>query len=317
MLKPEFAPSQLATSLLHQRCVKTRKPGFCGLKPDLAAQNVMDVIEKMWAKNTLAGRQSVWQRYETYLNHYRLPMNAQTASVWVESTQIQPQGRLGYAKTLMALQNRMKVDTTTLSLYCKGLVADGASVPQKQAIPWTLMDVDLVCAGLPPHETAAIQLCWKTVSRWDEIMRLRHYNFVKIAEDEIIIDWSNQSKSFRHDPFRASKYVVVVGKFVKDIARNLRLNHNMSITDMTTSCFDTHLEKSHHAINLLSAHGIKHGAMNVLAAAAAQGKISPTLLALIAKHKQVVDLTSTTIRYIQDRAAAARMLGTQQATALL
>jgi hypothetical protein len=67
----------------------------------------------------------------------------------------------------------------------------------------------------------------------------------------------------------------------------------------------------------LSAHSLKHGAIDELARMSAAGKIDPSLVARLAKHKQQSDLVESTVRYVTDKVALARMLGTQAATALL
>jgi hypothetical protein len=167
------------------------------------------------------------------------------------------------------------------------------------------------------RDRAALALAWKTASRWDEIQRILPSSIVLVSPQEVIVDWGVRTKASRRDPWRAAKYTVVRGRLTPGIARTIAQWYSgpeRPLTTLTTANISGMLK----AIDCrLSAHSIKHGAMNLLARHAAEGRLDPTKIALVGKHKQVCDLTSTTIRYLTDRVAAARMLGTHQATELL
>ncbi len=85
-----------------------------------------------------------------------------------------------------------------------------------------------------------------------------------------------------------------------------------------TTCTTAQLER---ALKQLgggySAHSIKHGAMAHLVRLGAQGLVSVEQLELIAKHKKASQIAPTTVRYLQDKVATARFLGTQAVTRLL
>jgi hypothetical protein len=56
------------------------------------------------------------------------------------------------------------------------------------------------------------------------------------------------------------------------------------------------------------AHSIKHGAMTQLVYHAALGELRTDQLEIIEKHKSKAEISRATVRYLQDRTAAARML---------
>ena len=66
-----------------------------------------------------------------------------------------------------------------------------------------------------------------------------------------------------------------------------------------------------------SSRSIRNGAIKLLAQAAADGKIPPQTVSVMAKHKMVAMLADTTIRYVQDPVALARIHATDKATLLL
>jgi hypothetical protein len=66
-----------------------------------------------------------------------------------------------------------------------------------------------------------------------------------------------------------------------------------------------------------SAHSVKRGALNFLTQLAAKGQIDPQLLPILAKHKGTPTIPETTVRYVTDKVALARVVGTAAATKYL
>lgn len=309
---------QVVNSLLNARRVAVSRARLQqhGVMIHTAATRVASSLQAVWAPSTLRQRQGLWQRFEAWLRFHGRTMTDHNATLFVETTAAEVQGKHQYAKTLMAVLNRMRIPTEMLSMYAAGLRAQGALVPQQQSAPISRSQLTAMMTQVAPRLQAAMALAWKTASRWDEIHNLQGCNFVLISPQEIIIDWARITKMTRSNPYRASKYTVVIGDLTATIAATIRgILPNESLTTVDAAQMERFLLQS--LGPGYGAQSFKHGAMNVLAQAAANGLLETHLLALVAKHKMTTELSAMTVRYIQDRAAAARALGTSRATTLL
>ena len=64
-----------------------------------------------------------------------------------------------------------------------------------------------------------------------------------------------------------------------------------------------------------TAHSPKRGAIDHLVRKAVEGRIPAAIIPMLAKHSwRLHDFPETTIRYVSDKPALARLLGTQDAT---
>ncbi len=193
-----------------------------------------------------------------------------------------------------------------------GLRAEGATVPQHQAVPMTRRDLLRLANAVSPRLKAALMLAWKCGGRWDEIQQLTQDQFVTISSERIIIAWGQKTKATRTQPFRPDMYTVVEGPWTSEIAAvlvNLRRNERL----ITTSTADLRRHMKAMFGNKYTAHSIKHGVANHLARLAAEGRLTMEQVQRVLKHKEV----TTTLRYVSDRHAAAMALGTHQVTAML
>lgn len=313
---PSTSSADLLTALLLERKVRHRQTIETDIPPETAAARLQDVLRHMWADSTLRGRQQLFSRLLRYRRTHNLPLTSNTALLFLESINATVQTRLAYAKALMALLNRLHIDTTLISLYASSLRALGAIKPLHQATPLTKEDLLVVANTLAPPDRAALFLAWKTASRWGEIASIRGANIISRTRTEIIVNWDQQTKSTRTDPYRASMYAVVVGDLTDFIFLHLESRPQHLITALSTeditAAMRRALPRKHY-----SAHSIKHGAMNILARAAANNLLDYRFMSLLAKHKMTNELSAVTIRYVQDKPAVARLLGTQHATQLL
>lgn len=281
-----------------------------------AAESLSNTVHHMWAASVTRDRQALWQRYTNYLRDKDLPMTAMTAAWFVESCNVLPTSKLAYAKTLMALFNRMSMTSDMLRLQTAGLRGMGALIPQHQATPIAKADVLTLADSLSPSEGAAILLMWKTASRWDEISRISTDNLLLRTPEEIIVNWSDKTKTSRTDPYRPTMYTVVRGDWTARICRHLPDGPSRPLSTLTYSDLLQRLQRMFPQSSY-TGHSFKHGALAAAALAAEQHRLDPTALCLLAKHKTVVSLTNTTIRYLQDNRSAvavARQLGTGEIT---
>lgn len=302
--------------LAHRRKFPKRKAGSVTIRT--AASNLAKIYRAVWAKSTLTKRKNLYLRFNEWLAQHHRPLTDHSATLFLESTGTTKQARHQYGKELMAILNRMQFSTSRLSLYLTGLRALGALMPIKQAkpMPKELVRKILANGRIPQDLKVAIMVAWKTASRWGEVQQLTGENFIYRAPDQVIIDWERKTKTTRSDPYRASKYTVIEGEMTEEIYRAVAtMRPEQCLTQHTTAQLERMLKT--HLGGGYSAHSIKHGAMVHLVRLGAQGLVSVEQLELIAKHKKASQIAPTTVRYLQDRVATARFLGTQAVTRLL
>lgn len=315
-LESEPEVQRIVTSLLkHRRKAPQRRSGTVTIRT--AAMNLAKVYRALWAKSTLAKRKNLYLRFKEWIALHQRPLTDHSATLFLETTGTTKQAKHQYGKELMAILNRMQVPTARLSLYLSGLRALGALMPLKQAKPIARESVLRIAAmNINPNFKAALLVAWKTASRWGEVQQLTGENFIFRSRTQIIIDWERKTKTTRSDPYRASKYTVIEGELTEDIFLVVKdLTASQRLTTVSTERLGRFLKET--LGNGFSAHSIKHGAMSHLVRLGAEGLVTADQLELIAKHKKNTQMAATTVRYLQDRVATARFLGTQRVTRLL
>ena len=275
-----------------------------------------NTVQSMWVEGTWAKRGQLLTRAQQFAATHGTRMTPLTAALFVESLEVAKSTKASYSAALSAtlkMLGHTEAARSPLLLQQRGLRGSGALIPTQQAHPATRCQVLHAMEIAPtPKDKGALMLCRKTASRWGDVAGIQKANLFHFTPREIVVDWMDKTKSSRADPYRASRYTVIRGTGTETIYRCLRhVPQCEPVTTLTTEQLSKLLKQ---VDPRLSAHSVKHGALNDLARVAAAGHLSPTTIALVAKHKQAADLVSTTIRYIQDRLAAARMLRTQDAT---
>lgn len=281
--------------------------------PRLDAQ-LNATLRGLWASSTWAQRQSLWRRLAAFCAASQLPLNDRSAALFILSLGVTAQTQHGYASTLSALFGRLGLPNGLLSLMAAALRAQGALIPLHQARPMQREQLEQLLPTLGRRDAVAMALAWKTASRWSDIQRLIGRQVLLATPEEIIIDFSDRTKTSRSRPFAPQLLVVVRGRWTAAIAEVLsRLLPQEPLTQLTTADVEELLRPLG-----LTAHSIKRGALNLVAAAAEEGRVDPSVLPLLARHKTDSPLVqASVIRYVSNKPALARVLGTQHATALL
>lgn len=289
--------------------------------------NAVLSIRQIWANSTWANRISLVSRVENFRRqHPELQQNTDTALDWsivlfAESTQTIPSSKLTYVKHLLALYKRQEHQLPICSIYATALRATG-SVPMHQARPASHINIDrmLMRASAESRRLqTAIFIAWKTASRWDEISRLTKESFIRVSDNEIIVEWMNNTKTTRLDPWRSSTWTVIhhqapMTYFVEVINS---LQPEEILTPFSTSQFVDWMQKDLQTRHL-TAQSIKRGALTLLVQFVIANQLDIALVPRMAKHKMAVDiLPATTFRYLDDRVSLARMMKTQDASILL
>lgn len=325
LLANQTTMASITTDMLSAIHINIRQTEL--LHPNVAAARVVDVMLKTYADSTLSHRRALFQRYQHYCALFNLPINDNSAVIFIEATAntTQVQTRHQYGKELHAVLGSLGTSTTTLGFYLKGLRSMGALVPLEQATPMDPehLNTFLNDPTIPEDAFLGLMLAWKTASRWADLGGLINdeESFPLLTREEIIVDWGRGTKTTRQDPFRAQKYAVIQGNLTEQIHDIISTRpRGQPLIPMSTDSIRALLAAmcEKHRINKnYTAHSIKHGAANILMLAASQKLVSFQAVTLLLKHKATYDLVAMTVRYVQDRVAMARALGTQEATLLL
>lgn len=322
-----FTPTQLFEHL-----TASDNPALLRQNDDLPPLQRLQVqavraIRQIWANSTWAHRISLVSRMERFRRqHPSLLANTDNALDWsillfVESTHTIPSSKLTYVKHLMALYKRQEHQLPLCSIYSTAL-RGLASVPIHQAKPASNINIDRMLMRSSAESErlqTAIFVMWKTASRWDEISRLTKESFILVTDQEIIIEWMNNTKTTRLDPWRSSTWTVIHHLAPMTHYANTinSLQPEERLIDLSTSQFVDWMQKDPQT-RYLTAQSIKRGALSLLVQFVIANQLDIALIPRIAKHKMSVDiLPSTTFRYLDDKVSLARMMKTQEASILL
>jgi hypothetical protein len=296
-------------------------------------QSALNVITQMWANSTWITRAQIWERLQDFCTRQNLDPQRDldyAIMLWAESTRFTTveSSRLKYASDLSAVASRLGVQVPVTRMYIAGLRAAGGMIPQDQAPPITFDQmVTLRQAALQERNGAqlyaALFLAWKTASRWDEISKIVGASFVRLSEEEVIVEWLNRTKTTRTDPFRIDSFTTVKHdpEIPAAVLATLRgLGPEEFLVTRTTAWLDAWMARILRPApgkKQATAHSIKRGAMDFLAMAVDNGFLDRSVLSIMAKHKVESDIASTTLRYISNKVAKAHMNDTSKATMLL
>ena len=166
---------------------------------------------------------------------------------------------------------------------------------------------------------SAVLQCWKSASRWDDMVKSSSDAILLSTPTEIITDAGRNTKSTRTRPFRASQFCVITGDLTEEIYHALPKGKGRPLTTLSTADISIKLARFF-PNERYTAHSFKHGAVSLAIQKAVEFKLDAIAVSIMAKHKTTQDLTDQTIGYAQDikgAIAAARLLGTAKITAHL
>ena len=103
-----------------------------------------------------------------------------------------------------------------------GLKADGAAIPESQATPIPREVLEEWSQTQELKVTTAAMIAWKTMSRWGEVAALSSANFIQSDPLTVIIDWNQIPKGKRENPFTASRFAVITGRWTEEINLAIR-----------------------------------------------------------------------------------------------
>ena len=329
LLKP---PEPMTTSTSRQK--------FLSLNYDHHLDKaVLSVIQNMWAESTINNRQILWKRFEEFCKmrnlklldqmDYAIPLFCEHCKK--QNKLIKSSSRLQYSKDLSAIAGRFSIKIPITRMYQTALRAEGATIPQKQAPAITFDHLTQLVHQALQHKReflrntlyTTIYLMYKTASRFDEVHNITHQQINIINNKEIIINWSNRTKTTRvNNQFRADNVICVFDEnghpqIVLDTLNDLRRRPHLF--SWTVTAFDKWIKTLPQPLPKYSAHSIKAFSVTLLSQMAAFNHIPPYAVAVMAKHK--IDhpdlLPATTNRYIRDDTVKAHLNPSKTATNLL
>ncbi|KAJ9441252.1 hypothetical protein DIPPA_03470 [Diplonema papillatum] len=194
----------------------------------------------------------------------------------------------------------------------------GAAVPHAQAMPVDRATLVQWAMAQTPAVRMCALLAWKTASRWAEVAALSSKQFLLVTPEEIVIDWEQTPKGRRRNPFKPSRFAVIVGSLTSALAEMFQASAPFDkLCSLTTTGLDAMWARSPE-MRRYSAHSIKRGAVTYLFGLIAKGVPIPLCIVdRLAKHEEVGGqeaISGTTIRYGGDLLALARVLETAKAT---
>ncbi|KAJ9445339.1 hypothetical protein DIPPA_32445 [Diplonema papillatum] len=100
------------------------------------AQHLLQVlVSRMWASSTSQQRQLLWARLARWAHSNCLPINPDTACLFVLATGVSPQAQLAYTKALSGAFRHIGITNVPLLSLASALRATGAAIPVNQAPP--------------------------------------------------------------------------------------------------------------------------------------------------------------------------------------
>jgi len=309
------------------------KPGHVlplGANPELQtlASAVVTTMRKIWSKATWSNRLYLVERLTEFRFRNNLMEDSDLALDWsillfVQATETIPSSKVTYIKSLAALFRRQGRDLPLCSLLVTALRGE-STIPTHQAVPALDHHIDrmLQRAQLDsnPNLELAIFIMYKTASRADEVLRLTKDQFILATPQMIVVEWLSKTKTTRLDPWRTSAWTVIVhpeAPMTRYVEVIKKLEPETPLLDWSTTKFCSWMQ-SDPATENLSAQSIKRGALTILSHMVLGGQLDISLIPRLAKHKVEFDVfPATTLRYLDDRVTLAKMMRTQEATALL
>lgn len=293
----------------------TRIAQFRTLDPYQMVKTVGDLFPGYWGEKTISNARTVAKQLVMFAEEIDMdPWEETTVASWLKSkTLLLPATKESYTKVFLMI--RKLRDATPLQVLTREMINKGSRIPTFQAPPITKEQIKQI--KTTRDQQMQIWLAWKTASRWGDLTNLAPEDMVRVDQDMIIIDWGAKTKSSIRQPYRASKYTVIIGEMTKELAIWLT-QRPLPWTWLKTDEVTMILKRTDPT---LSAHSIKAGATAVLERAVALGQLSHSTKSILLKHNSAEMRqetgSTTSLRYGRDRAMQAISLGTQNATWLL
>ncbi|ORC93292.1 trans-sialidase [Trypanosoma theileri] len=257
------------------------------------------IAKRMWTRTTWEQRGSILRRFIEFTVRHNLDTTEENIPLFIVSLQLAKSSAIQYTRTLLTL---LATARTPTQMFLMGLQKTAAQDPLKQARPMLRWELDMIIATLPKErDQVALRLAWVTASRWGEIAQLQKQNFVQHEQDPnaIIVDWGALPKTFKSDPHRAARYVVIQGADAQRVRETIKgMTSDEKLTSLTTKDMERILQPYG-----MTAHSIKRGALAHAAAAVVEHDLDPRLLTQLGKHADPMELPRSTVRYLGHWAA--------------
>jgi hypothetical protein len=276
-------------------------------------RQAISILHNNWATSTWNKIRLLVQRLAIFRHQHRL--EPQEYTDWsivlfiISEPGLTQATRLSYLKTLAAFFRRMRCDLPLCSILASSLAASGALLSTHQARPATIDEMNRVIAAAAQHHGPRLMTLYyimtKTASRFDEVARLTkeqvlEYSRITPSADnnwcthELILTWGDRTKSTRRDPFRASSWTVIHHHQPMDlIVATLRSLQDQEPLLRWESSDSLAFIRS--VVPELENHSFKRGVLSFLFSLVPPVPLE--VVPVLAKHKNLLQFPSTTIRY--------------------
>ncbi|KEG06942.1 trans-sialidase, partial [Trypanosoma grayi] len=144
-----------------------------------------------------------------------LEVREENVPLFIVSLQLAKSSAVQYTRTLLTL---LASGRPPAQMFLAGLQRKAAANPIKQARPMERWELDLVGDfSTLENDRVALRPAWATAGRWGEIALLQKENSIPHLQtkEALIVDWGALPKTFKIDPQRAARYVVIGGEGAK------------------------------------------------------------------------------------------------------
>ena len=283
------------------------------LLTDLHASVLMR-LSKAFAPSTFARHSYLTRCFGTFLAHTELQPDQHSALMFLEwlSIGITIPTLRTYAVTFLSLYPHLK--SMDSQVWLRSLTHFyGANVPSRQASPLTVAELQELLTHLPTDPKWAVWLAWKTASRWADVANLTPDDFTLVELNVLLVSFKDKTKGSHDRPFRPDLLVLVEDPMVPQFMAWMRLQN--SLTTKTTVQLSRLMQEI--LARHVTAHSIKRGVLNFLATLVADGQLPVHIIPQLAKHAVPWALPEKTVRYLSDKPAIAKMMGSREATKLI
>eukprot|EP00796_Vickermania_ingenoplastis_P000160 gene160-biopygen149 len=214
---------------------------------------------------------------------------------------------LQYLKTLLSM---LTAEEPLHATVLRSLRRLSAAEPIRQAAGISPADMMRLINIAPTWQDQIVfRLAWMTASRWSEIYALTTDCFLDIDSNTLILDWATIPKTSKDKPYQEYRFARFLGhhqamlrQLLRDRGPGSRLT---TITGSQLRQLMIQLGKRvdpRGGLRHYTAHSIKRGALQSAAVLREEKDLDPEKVVLLAKHSFPTQISSTTLRYLQEYA---------------
>ncbi|ORC86989.1 trans-sialidase, partial [Trypanosoma theileri] len=199
------------------------------------ASEANHIAKGMWTRTTWEQRGSILRRFIEFTVRHKLDTTEENIPLFIVSLQLAKSSAIQYTRTLLTL---LATARTPTQMFLMGLQKTAAQDPLKQARPMLRWELDMIIATLKTErDQVALRLKLCDFSPSAGCNPSQKQNFVPHEQDPnaIIVDWGALPKTFKSDPHRRARYVVIQGADAQRVRETIKgMTSDEKLTSLTT-----------------------------------------------------------------------------------